>query len=273
MVAAAAAGALILGCNKALWICGCGVAGWHRYPNIAANWVLADFAGVLLVAPVIMTSPQTLREILRPPQRMGARHQLGRTQRHKADVEQLARGEARRGRANVADADIDLMAPTRVASRTRGDKAAIEAAAALLAGAQRPVIMAGDAVAQTRAHAELVALAEVIGAPVYAEFVPNTASFPASHPLFRGAMTRLAETVRTVLADHDLLLSVGGDLLTLSLPSAVDPIPPGLTIIQLDTDAWELGKNYAAEVALLAPALGNPPAGPPKRRPSGAAVR
>jgi benzoylformate decarboxylase len=150
-----------------------------------------------------------------------------------------------------AEADLDLMAPTRVAPRLRADRDAVAAAAALIARAERPVIIAGDAVAQAQAHAELVALAELIGAPVYAEFVPNTASFPASHPLFRGAITRLAEAVRTVLAEHDLLLSVGGDLFTQSLPSAVEPVPPGLPIIQLDTDAWELGKNYAAEVALL----------------------
>src|SRR5258705_9388689 len=42
-----------------------------------------------------------------------------------------------------ADADIDLLAPTRVAPRLRGDKAAVEVAAALLIGAQRPLIMAG----------------------------------------------------------------------------------------------------------------------------------
>src|SRR5438094_5459140 len=51
-----------------------------------------------------------------------------------------------------ADGDIDLMAPTRIAPRTRGDRAAIEAAADILARAQRPVIMAGDAVAQSGAH-------------------------------------------------------------------------------------------------------------------------
>src|SRR3970282_1642475 len=88
------------------------------------------------------------------------------------------------------EADLDLMTPTRVAPRLRGDMDAVAAAAELLAKAQRPVIMAGDAVAQSRAHAELVALAELIGAPVYTEFVPSTASFPASHPLFRGAMVR-----------------------------------------------------------------------------------
>src|SRR6266567_7998906 len=111
-----------------------------------------------------------------------------------------------------SEADVDLMAPTRVAPRTRGDRAAIEQAAALIANAERPLIMAGDAVAQSRAHAELVELAELIGAPVYAESVPSTASFPASHPLFRGAMVRTMPAVRQVLDEYDVLFSAGGDL-------------------------------------------------------------
>jgi len=150
-----------------------------------------------------------------------------------------------------AEADLDLTAPTRVAPRVRGDREAIEAAAALLAAAERPLIIAGDAVAQSRAHAELIELAELIGAPVFAEAVANTASFPTSHPLFRGAMTRLAPWIADTLAQHDVLFSVGGDLFTLSLPSSVEPVPKGLRIIHLDVDPWELGKNYPAEVAIL----------------------
>jgi benzoylformate decarboxylase len=150
-----------------------------------------------------------------------------------------------------ADGDIDLLAPTRVGPRLRGDRAAIEAAASLLAGAKRPVIMAGDAVAQSRAHSELVELAELLGAPVYAEFVPNTASFPSSHPLFRGQMIRLAPEVRKILEQYDALFSVGSDLFTLSLPSDTDPMPPGLALIHLDIDPWELGKNYPPAAAIL----------------------
>jgi benzoylformate decarboxylase len=133
----------------------------------------------------------------------------------------------------------------------RGDADAIAAAADLLAKAQRPLIIAGDAVAQSRAHAELVALAELLGAPVYAEFVPSMASFPASHPLFRGAMTRMAPEVRKILDQYDVLFSVGGDLFTLSLPSATDPMPPNLPLIHLDTDPWEIGKNYPARVGIF----------------------
>src|SRR2546430_5972043 len=158
-----------------------------------------------------------------------------------------------------ADADIDLSAPTRIAPRLRGDRSAVEAAAALLADAKRPVIMAGDAVAQSRAHSELVELAELLGAPVYTEFVPSTASFPASHPLFRGSMIRLAPDVRKVLEQYDVLFSVGGDLFTLSLPSDVDPMPPAIKLIHLDLDPWELGKHYPPAGAIL----GDPKATPP----------
>ncbi len=149
------------------------------------------------------------------------------------------------------DADMDLLEPTRVAPRVRGDADAVATAAALLAKAERPVIIAGDAVAQSRAHKELIALAEAVAAPVYVEFIPNTASFPASHPLYRGSMTRTQAGVREVLDKHDLVFSVGGDLFTWSLPSPVDPWPPGLKLIHLDTDPWQIGKNYPAEVGIL----------------------
>src|SRR5437868_14031123 len=150
-----------------------------------------------------------------------------------------------------AEADLDLLAPTRVAAQLRGDPAAVEQAAAILAAAKRPLIIAGDAVARSKAHAELVALAELIGAPVYSELVPSTASFPASHPLYRGAMTRMQGPIRQVLEQYDVLFSAGGYLFTLSLPSDIEPMPNGLTLIHLDTDPWELGKNYPPQVAIL----------------------
>jgi benzoylformate decarboxylase len=149
------------------------------------------------------------------------------------------------------EGEIDMQAPTRVAPRVRGDVAAIAAAAEILAQAKHPVIYAGDAVAQSHALAELVELAELLGAPVYAEFVPSRATFPSSHPLFRGATARAQTAVRQALDAHDALFSVGADLFTWSLPSKTEALPPGMRLVHLDTDPWEIGKNYPAEAAIL----------------------
>jgi len=152
------------------------------------------------------------------------------------------------------EAEVDVGAPSRVAPAIRGDAAAIARAAVLLAGAERPVIVAGDAIAQCGAQAELVALAKALGAPVYLEGIASRAVFPPGHGLYRGPLVRLAAQIRDVMANHDLLLSIGGDLFTLSLPGEVDPLPSGLRIIHLDTDPWELGKNCPTDVAIF----GNP---------------
>jgi benzoylformate decarboxylase len=146
--------------------------------------------------------------------------------------------------------DLDLGGPTRVAPRIVGDRQAVDRAARLLAKAERPLIIVGDAVAQGDALAEIVELAELVGCPVALEGVSSTCSFPFTHPLYAGPMPRLGPDIYAFLMRHDLVFSVGGDLFTLSLPSDIEPMPPGMTVVHLDVDPWELGKNYPAEVAI-----------------------
>ena len=140
-----------------------------------------------------------------------------------------------------AEGEVDLLEPTRVAPRIRGDRDAVESAARLLAQARRPIVIAGDAVAHTGALAEMVEVAELLGAPVYQECVPSTCSFPFGHPLHQGAFPRLGPQIRALLMQHDLLFSAGGDLFTLSLPSDVEPLPEGMPIVHIDTDPWPIG--------------------------------
>ena len=150
-----------------------------------------------------------------------------------------------------AEADIELGAATRVGARIRGDAASIEAAVEILARAERPVILAGSGVALTDAHAELVKLAELIGAPVHFEGEANTNAFPPNHPLFRGPIIRLTPQLRAWLDQHDVLFAVGADVFTLSLPNPISPIPPGLKIVHLDTDPWQIGKNFSTDAAIF----------------------
>lgn len=148
-------------------------------------------------------------------------------------------------------ADIDLGAPTRVGIGIRADASEVARAAKILAESKSPMIFAGDAVSKGFAQGEVAALALIIGAPVYLEAMADAASFPASHPLFAGLVPRIGTPARKVLDQHDVIVSVGGDLFTLSLPSDTESIGPRARIVHLDNDAWELGKNYPTEVALL----------------------
>jgi benzoylformate decarboxylase len=150
-----------------------------------------------------------------------------------------------------AKGEVDLRASTRIDPRPRASRAAIASAAEILSGAKQPVVLAGDIVARGDAHAELARVAELIGAPVYQQTVSGTCNFPSSHPLSLGPIPRVQKTARQILQDADVLFSVGAELLPMSLPSEIDPIPPGLTIIHLHLDPWEIGKNYPARIAML----------------------
>ncbi|MBO0709706.1 MAG: thiamine pyrophosphate-binding protein [Acetobacteraceae bacterium] len=150
-----------------------------------------------------------------------------------------------------ASADLDLGEPTRIAGGMRGDPASILDAASRLARAEQPVVIAGDAVAQSHALGEIVIFAELLGAPVYDEGVPSRCGFPSTHPLYRGSFVRQQRVIRQILSQHDLVVSIGADLFTLSLPADVEALPEGLAVIHLDTNPWEIGKNFPAQVAIL----------------------
>lgn len=148
-------------------------------------------------------------------------------------------------------ADLDLGTPSRVGRNIRGDAEAIARAAQIIARADNPMIIAGDCVAEGDALAELVALAEAIGAPVYDEGMASRAMFPSSHPLYRGPIIRLPAVIRDLVAQHDLLVSIGGDLFTLSLPGDVESMPEGFPVVHLDTNPWELAKNFPEAASIF----------------------
>ena len=150
-----------------------------------------------------------------------------------------------------AEGEVDLGAPSRVGSAIRGDASHIAGAVALMAKAERPVLVVGDCIAQSGSFAEIVALAEALGAPVFDETVASRSNFPSSHPLYRGALTRLGASVHASMRNHDLLVSIGADVFTLSVPSDVEPLPEGMQVVHLDTNPWEIGKNYPVTVGIF----------------------
>jgi benzoylformate decarboxylase len=149
-----------------------------------------------------------------------------------------------------AQAELEMGHRTRVSPLNRPSDAVIEALARRLLGARYPVIVAGTEVAKTDAWAECAALAELLGAHVYQQTVPDAAHFPTAHPAYMGTLQRNQKKVRDLLAAHDLLICVGGDSLRMSVHSPVDALPEGMPVVQLSERSWDLGKNYPAEFAL-----------------------
>lgn len=145
-------------------------------------------------------------------------------------------------------------APRPAPFRATGDLHAIKAAAELLAGAARPVIVAGGGVIAAEATQELTAVAEFLGAPVTHSF-QGKGAFPADHDLYAwpcGDMGSIPGNGMTRTAD--VILAVGcrfSDRTTSSYrPGVTFDIPAKTKLVQIDIDGFEIGRNYPAEVGI-----------------------
>jgi acetolactate synthase-1/2/3 large subunit len=151
-------------------------------------------------------------------------------------------------------AEVVLPDDRRAAGRPRPDATLVERAAALLAGAQRPVIVAGGGVIGADAAHELRALAERLGAPVVTTW-NGKGAIDETHPLAGQTIGDTGSTIGNALASSaDVLLSVGCRFVDWSASSwragVTFAIPP-TKLIQLDVDPREIGKNYPVEVPLV----------------------
>jgi benzoylformate decarboxylase len=151
-----------------------------------------------------------------------------------------------------AEAGIDLGRSTRVDTRVKPSDEALQALVARILKAQRPVIIAGDEIVKSDALKEAAALAATLGAPAYQCSTPYGAHFLSENPCFMGALSRLQKQVREVLSPYDLMIVLGADPLRMSVYSEVDPMPDGLSMVQIGLVDWDLAKNYDAEIALKA---------------------
>src|SRR5262245_20021125 len=149
---------------------------------------------------------------------------------------------------------LDLSPPRPLDCRLRPPAAAIRRAAEVLAAAKNPAILSGSRVTDRGAMAELVQVAEELGAPVITESgtTHGRLAFPTDHALNDGRLPLWSPEVRERLKDFDVLLVVGMDLLRQYIyfePSRA--IPEGIQLVHIDEDPWQIGKNYAAEVGVV----------------------
>lgn len=141
----------------------------------------------------------------------------------------------------------------RVDERGSGSPAALRRAAELLAGAKKPVIIAGRGVVDTDAQDVVAKLAELLTAPVACTYLHNDA-FPVSHPLWVGPIGYMGSkaSMRTV-AEADVMLAIGTRLSVFgTLPQYdIDYFPETAKIIQIDINPVNIARTHPVEVGII----------------------
>src|SRR5499426_1192005 len=158
------------------------------------------------------------------------------------------------GQISEEEADLDpLVEPMyrrAPAFRPEPEMQRVRDALALLAQAERPIIVAGGGVIRSNAEREVVALAETLSIPV-ATSLNAKAAMVDDHPLAVGVPGSYSrDCANRVLAEADLVFFIGSH--TGGQVTTNWQVPkPGVTAIQIDIDPEELGRNYPLEAALL----------------------
>ena len=145
-----------------------------------------------------------------------------------------------------ARAEVEALPPAPPRSRPAGDPDRLDQAARLLAGARSPLIFAGGGVLNSEAWDELLVLAELLQAPVVMTS-NGKGAIDDRHYLAHNTVAAIA-----LAPDADVILAVGTRFLEPA--TARWRLEPGRTVVQLDVDPEEVGRNYAPTVGIVADA-------------------
>ncbi len=153
----------------------------------------------------------------------------------------------------MEEAEFDLRPAAPIHRQVHPPASAIQAAVPILLQAKNPVILAGSRVTEQGAMAELIRVAELLGAPVISESgtTHGRGAFPSDHPLQADGLPLWSPEVLQRLQPYDAALVVGMDLLRQYVYfEPANPIPAHLQLIHIDEDAYQLNKNYPLAAAI-----------------------
>jgi acetolactate synthase-1/2/3 large subunit len=149
---------------------------------------------------------------------------------------------------DLLGASADALAlPVFASAPPQAQTSALDAAAALLRTARRPVVLAGGGA--VRAAAPLKRLVEQMGAPLV--MTTNARGLlPAGHPL-AVPMSPSLEPVRALIGAADLVLAVGTEIGPTDYDMyGVSEFPPPANLVRIDIDAGQLLRSATPRVAL-----------------------
>jgi acetolactate synthase-1/2/3 large subunit len=130
------------------------------------------------------------------------------------------------------------------------DPAQVARAAQLINEAQQPLILSGQGVTISGAHAELRELAEKANIPV-ATTLLGISTFPETHPLAVGMGGMHGEAFCNFALQNSDVLVVVGSRLDDRLTGVFSTFAPKAKIVHIDIDLAELGKNLTIDTPVV----------------------
>lgn len=154
--------------------------------------------------------------------------------------------------AEPADETIATPAPTTLMEARGADPVAVRRLAGAIDAAANPALVVGSSTDQPGTWRALARLADRLGCPVWSEAHAARAGFDQTSPQFAGHLPAHRGRLREVLADHDLVLVVGGPAFRQYLWAEGPFVAPGTDVVVLTDDADEAAFS-AASLAVVGP--------------------
>ncbi|MEW6753386.1 MAG: thiamine pyrophosphate-binding protein [Candidatus Latescibacterota bacterium] len=154
---------------------------------------------------------------------------------------------------DVLDAPaVEEVRPTSIpATRVAPEPELVARAAAMLAGARRPMVYAGDGVAFSGAQESLARVAELLGAEVW-EADAGEVNMSYRHPLYQGMTGHMfGYHSLPVTRRGDVNLVCGTYVLPEVFPELGPIFAPGSRCIHIDLDLDQIARNHPVDLGML----------------------
>ncbi|RXE59469.1 biosynthetic-type acetolactate synthase large subunit [Acetivibrio mesophilus] len=150
----------------------------------------------------------------------------------------------------AACAEYEPKPPKRLPQAPIGvDEKDIDEAAEIINSAKRPVILAGGGVSIAGANKELLELATTAKIPVTTTLM-GMGAFPGTHELYTGMIgMHGTRTTNMAVSESDLFIAIGARFSDRVI-SDVRRFAPKASIMHIDIDPAEIGKNISVQYAL-----------------------
>jgi benzoylformate decarboxylase len=91
----------------------------------------------------------------------------------------------------------------------------------------------------------------VSGARVYGEYITSEVNMPTGHEQWVSGFPGDGHAVAELIGDADVLLLAGRSTDTTAFKDAAERLPDDATLVHASDDAWQVGKNEPADVAIV----------------------